>query len=158
MVAMGDPNLTNSPMTKDGHPPDIEQSADLPPKRPVAKDPLPTGCWPAFGCLCVLVPYYIFISIFLCGLRWQADKLQILFYTFAPFFWPALVAGWAPGIVLKIPSALLGLFCYWRLLRKLQASESLKSMLLSLLGLILLLALSFGGALAAFCRNFEGLG
>ncbi len=42
--------------------------------------------------------------------------------------------------------------------RKLQASESLKSMLLSLLGLILLFALSFGGALAAFYRKFEGLG
>ena len=118
---------------------------------------IPKEWRPGCGCLCFLVPYYLFGLTLIDNLQWEHDWMAILAYVFGPFFWPVFAGGWMPHPVLGIPVALVAVFAYWRCLRRAMKADERKDIFRYLLWILLLFLLSLGGCFAGFSRSFDGV-
>lgn len=116
---------------------------------------IPKAWRPGCGCLCCLIPYYVFGLQFLDGFRWSKDWPKLLAYLFGPFLWPILVAGWMPFAVLQVPVALAAVCAYWYWIRRAWKSDDLKWTFLNLLWIVFLLLLSVGGCAMAVDRSLN---
>lgn len=116
---------------------------------------LPKGWRPGCGCLCLLLPYYLFGLSLVDHFRWEHDWPSFLAYVLVPFLWPVLLAGWMPHPVLKIPVALAAVFAYWYWIRAAWKADDLKRTFLNLLWIVLLFLGSVGGCAMEFDRSFK---
>ncbi len=111
------------------------------------------------GCLGLVVAYFVLGLLILHSENWKGEFIVIRAYALAPVAWPVAIAGFVPQSVLavRILFAFVGVSVYGWLLWHFITAKTRRILWLSLLLLVLLFLLSFGGCIAEFGQDMEGV-
>ena len=111
------------------------------------------------GCLGLVVAYFVLGLLIWHSENWKGEFIVIRAYALAPVAWPVAIAGFVPQSVLaaRILFAAVGVSVYGWLLWHFITAKTRRILWISLLLLVLLFLLSFGGCIAEFCQEMEGV-
>ena len=111
------------------------------------------------GCLGLIVAYFVLGLLIWQGENWKGEFIVIRAYVLAPIAWPVAIAGFVPqrALAARILFAIVGVSVYSGLLWYFITAKTRRILWLSLLLLVLLFLLSFGGCIAEFGQDMEGV-
>lgn len=113
-----------------------------------------------YGCLCICFGYYVLAS-FLLGdtgriswtIHWTKERAVEFFQL--PFLWPLLITGWTFSRASKSILAILAYVLYFWFAWQIVFPKSMKTALFSILGLSILVLVSFGGCIAGLSHAID---